>query len=101
MLDPRLMSYVGAMKKQFWHERQHLQPDEVKRQWAASAAPLTSFLLDPESHAPPLEPTSVQAPRVARQSSSMSWADAAMRRRGSVRTLLHLPLSSLKGLTLE
>ena len=86
MSDAKLITYLEGMKNRFWHERQHLQQDEIKRQWEAKAASLTSILLDTQNQTLLPEPTSNQATQMARQSTSMSWAEASPRRRGSVRT---------------
>ena len=87
MSDPGLMSYLEGMKKKFWDERRHLQPDEIKRQWAARAAPYTEILLDTEAQTLPLEITSTQGQQMARHSTSKSCMEAVARRRGSVRTI--------------
>lgn len=84
MSDSTLMSYLEGMKKTFWHERHHLQQDEIKLQWAARAAPFTSVLLDTEAPTQPLELTSTSGQEMARQSTSRSWAGmTAARRRAS------------------
>ena len=97
MSDANLISYVEEMKKRFWHERQNLQHDEIKLQWAAKAASLTSIFLDTENQTLLPEPTSNQGTQMARQSTSMSWAEASPRRRGSVRTQFNLLPSSVEG----
>lgn len=94
------MSYLEKMKQQFWHEHQHLQQDEIKLQWQARAAPYTKILLDTPAPTQSPELTSTQGQQMARQSTSKSSAEAVARRRASVRTHLHLPLPSLRELTL-
>lgn len=91
MSDPRLISYLEGMKKRFWHERRHLQQDEIKLQWAARAAPYTSVLLDTEAPTQTLQLTSTSGQQMARQSTSKSWAGMTVaRRRASVRTHLYV-----------
>lgn len=91
MPDPKLMSYLEEMKTQFWHERRHLHQDEIKLQWAAGTAPYTSIFFDTEAQTLPSGLTSTQTQPTVRQSTSKSWADAATKRRGSVRPYPHLP----------
>lgn len=93
MSDPKLTSYLEEMKREFWHERRHLRQDEIKLQWAASAAPYASILLDTEAPLQPLELTPAQGQQMARQSTSNSWTEAA-ERRPSVCTRQDLPLPS-------
>lgn len=97
MSESKLISYFEGMKKRFWHERRHLHHDEIKLQWAAKAAPYTSILLDTEAPTLPFELTSTQGTQMACQPSSKSWAEAPVRRRGSVRTYLDLPAFLLHG----
>ena len=77
MSDARLISLFESMKETFWQERGHLQPDEIKLQWAANVAPLISILREPEAPAQSLEPISTQGQQMARQSTSESWAKAS------------------------
>lgn len=88
MSDPKLMAYLEGMKKKFWHERRHLQPDDIKLQWATKAAPYTTILLDDEAPTQPLELTPTQGQQMARQSTSKS-AEATPKTRTSVRA--HTP----------
>lgn len=98
MSDPKLMSYLEGMKKRFWHERRHLQQDEIKLQWAARTAPYTSVLLDTGAPTQALELSPTPGQEMARQSTSKSLAETtAARRRASVRTHLDLHLSLLEG----
>ena len=98
MSDPRLMSYLEGMKKRFWHERRHLEQDEIKLQWTARAAPYTNVLLDTEAPTQTVELTSTSGHQMARQSTSQSWAGiTAARRRASVRTHLSVSPSFPKG----
>ena len=99
MSDPKLMSYLEEMKKSFWQKHHHLQEDEIKSQWAATAAPY-SCILNTEAPTQPLGLTSTQGQQMARHSSSKSWTEAAARRCASVRSHLHLPLPFLGELTL-
>ena len=101
MSDANLISHLEEMKRRFWHERQNLQHDEIKLQWAAKAASLTSILLDTENQTLLPEPTSNQGTQMARQCTSMSWAEASPRRRGSVRTQLNLLPSPFEGADAE
>ena len=97
MSDANFISLLEGVKKAFWHERQNLQQDEIKLQWAAKAASLSSILLDTENQTLLPEPISNQGTQMARQSTSMSWAQAPARRRGSVRTQLNLLPSPFEG----
>ena len=97
MSDARLLSDLKGMRQRFWHERRGLQEDEIRLQWAAEAAQYTNILLGTEAQTLPLELTSNQGQQMARQSTSMSWAEAAARKHGSVRTYLHLLLSRREG----
>ena len=96
MADANLISFLEGVKKTFWHERQNLQQDEIKHQWAAKAASLTSILLDTENQTLLPKPSSNQGTQMARQSTSMSWAEGPARRRGSVRSQLNLLPSSFE-----
>ena len=97
MSDAKFISFLEGVKKTFWHERQNLQQDEIKLQWAAKAASLTSILLDTENQTLQPKPISNQGTQMARQSTSMPWAEAPARRRGSVRTQLNLLPSPFEG----
>ena len=93
MSNPKLISYLEGMKKTFWHERRHLQQEEIKLQWAAKAAPLASILFNTEAPTQPMDITSTQGQQMARQSTSKSWTEAASARgRAPVRTQIYLPL---------
>ncbi len=100
MSDPILLSVLEGMKEEFFHNHRQCPQDEIKRRWAVYAAPSARILLDTEAQTPPLGLTSAQGQQMARQSTTNSCAEAAPRRRGSVRYLPRLSLPSSRELTL-
>ena len=94
MSDSRLIarraSELASIKETFLQERGHLQQDEIKLQWAAYVAPLTSILWGPEAPARSPEHISTQG-QMARQSTSESWAKVS--RNTPVNTHAYMPLS--------
>ena len=102
MSNPNLISYLEAMKKKFWHERRHLQQDEINLQWAAKAAPLASILFNTDAPTQPLDISSTQGQRMARQSTSRSWTEAVSSRgHSSVRTEIYRLFPQMRELTLS
>ena len=100
MSDLEFRSYLEGMKMKFWHQRQHLQNDEIQRQWAASTAAYTSILLDTEAPTRPPALTPNQGQQTAHQSVSKSWGEAAAKRPASVRIHSYIDLPASKKLTL-
>ena len=88
MAETNARSILEGIKNKFWHERRHLQQDEIRLQWAAEAATYASILFDTDDKTVLPETTRIPTPR--------PWAEASARRRGSVCALLNLLSSPIE-----